>query len=649
MRVRFGLAAMATTALAALAAGGAQAQDDAALIQRGAYLAKAADCMPCHTAGPNGTPFAGGLALNTPFGAIYSPNITSDKRTGIGDWTFADFDGAVRNGIGKGHKFLYPAMPFDSYTQITDDDIKALWAFVRTIPAADRPNQPNALAFPFNIRYSLIGWRELFFEKGAFKPTPSKDAEWNRGAYLVDALGHCGDCHTPRNLLGATESSKALAGAPIDNWYAPDLTTDTLKNLDGWTKPTLAAYLKSGSAKQTTVFGPMYEVVHDSLGYLTDQDLSAIAAYLLDQPAQHKTRAPQAASKMTAGAHDRAAKLYVDNCIACHQDKGAGMAGTIPPLAGNPAVLAAGPGDVIRVVLTGIAATGKFGAMPAFAGALSDRDVADLANYVRSSWGNSAAPNATPDMVAGFRAAVVVSAAGSETARALECPQVGGSPTATDLDPATTKILNEQMSGGASLDISKLVDGYQSANQGAGLADTVNALVGAYCPILAKGPQDNAAKRAALSRFADEVAAYVAGQALPAPGPQLGIVWATASGKTLTAHLPDGVVPFGCPADDGKLVAQPLVAAATPLVATIGPRVSASTIADLTAQFQAAQPKARPADVADALILAYCRTIDANTALLPAQKGAAVTRFGEQVIEDLQGVLETARVKAAAK
>lgn len=649
MQVRTGLAALAATAFLATGAPApdAMAQDDAALAQRGAYLAKAADCMPCHTA-PNGVPFAGGLALNTPFGAIYSPNITSDKGTGIGNWTFADFDGAVRNGIGKDHKFLYPAMPFDSYTKITDDDIKALWAFVRTIPPTDQANQPNALPFPFNIRYSLIGWRELFFEKGVFKPTAGKDAEWNRGAYLVDALGHCGDCHTPRNILGATESSKALAGAPIDNWYAPDLTTNTLKNLDGWTKPTLAAYLKNGSAKQTTVFGPMYEVVHDSLGYLTDQDLSALAAYLLDQPNTHKVRAPQAASRMTAGAHDRGAKLYVDNCIACHQDKGAGMAGAIPPLAGNPAVLASGPGDVVRVVLQGIAATGKFGAMPGFAGALSDRDVADLANYVRTSWGNTAAANATPDMVSAFRAAVAVSPAGTEAARGLDCPQVGGSPTATDLDPATTKLLNEQMSGGT-LNVSKLVGSYQLSNQGAGLADTVNALVGAYCPILAKGPQDNSAKRAALDRFANEVASYVAGQATPAPGPQLGIVWATPAGKTLVAHIPDGVVPFGCPADDGKLVAQPLVAAAGPLVATVGPQVAAPDIAALTARFQAAQPKAAPADVADALILAYCKVIDANAGMRPAQKGAAVTRFGEQVIEDLQATLEAARVKTAAK
>ncbi|MGQ3071066.1 MAG: c-type cytochrome [Ferrovibrionaceae bacterium] len=645
MRAVLGVVAVAA---ATLMTDGARAQDDAALVQRGAYLAKAADCMPCHT-GPSGAPFAGGLALNTPFGAIYSPNITSDRKTGIGDWTFSDFDGAVRNGIGKGHKFLYPAMPFDSYTQITDDDIKALWAYVRTIPAVERPNDPNALPFPFNIRYSLIGWRELFFENGRFKPNPAKDAEWNRGAYLVDALGHCGDCHTPRNVLGATESSQALAGAPIDNWYAPDLTTDTLKSLDGWTKPTLAAYLKNGSAKQTTVFGPMYEVVHDSLAYLTDQDLTALAAYLLDQPRTYKTRPPQAASKMTAGAHDRGAKLYVDNCIACHQDKGAGMAGAIPPLAGNPAVLAAGPGDVIRVVLQGIAATGKFGAMPGFAGALSDRDVADVANYVRTSWGNTAAPNATPEMASGFRAAVAVAPAGTDAARALDCPQVGGGPSATDLDPATIKLLNEQMSGGAALNIPKLIATYQNANQGAGLADTVNALVGAYCPILAKGPQDNAAKRAALGRFANDVAAYVAGQATPAPGPQLGIVWATAAGNSLVAHLPDGTVPFACPADDGKLVAQPLVAAATPLVATVGPRVPAPAIADLTAAMWSGQAKARPADIADALILAYCKAIDANAGLVAAQKGAVVTRFGEQVIEDLQNSIEAARAKTAAK
>lgn len=642
--------ALGLTVAAVTAIGSARAQtDDAALVTKGEYLAKAADCMPCHTALNGGQPFAGGLALNTPFGAIYSRNITSDTGTGIGTWSYADFTRAVRDGIGKQGEYLYPAMPFTSYTKISDDDMKALWAYIRRLPPADRANTPNALPFPFNVRYSLLGWRELFFSDQRFKPEPAKSASWNRGAYIVEALGHCGECHTPRNIFGATEAGHAFQGAKIDTWFAPNLATDALKRLDGWTQSSLVKYLKTGTSPRTTSFGPMYEVVHDSLGFMTDDDLNAVAAYLLDRPAPSGKRAPQAISPMTRTAHDHGADAYLANCVACHQSGGAGQTGAVPPLAGNPAVQAAEPFDVISVVLSGLIAQGKYGSMPSFAAALGDQTVADLVNYVRTSWGNSAAPNATPEMVSAVRAAVVTTAAASDSARDLQCPQVGGGPTQTNnIDPATNTELTNLMQGGGAFNVAKLVGAFQNANQNAGLADTVNGLVAAFCPLVAKTSQDLAAKRALITRFSSAVATYVASQALPAPTPDLGIVWSSPAGKTLVARLPSGYKPFACPADDAAKLPAGISTAVQPMLAGLGPRVPAAQTMQIVMQSQAAAPKAAPADLANALILGFCRNLNTNSTLTPAEKSAALTLFGENVIQSLQDIIETQRVKQTA-
>lgn len=632
VQLRAPVAAAFCTALCCLALP-ALADDD--LVARGRYIAEAADCMPCHTGDPS-RPFAGGLPLDTPFGPIYSPNITSDKATGIGSWTFEEFERAVRDGIAPHETFLYPAMPFDSYTKITDDDMKALWAYVATIPPIDEVSQGDALAFPFNVRYGMIVWREMFFRSTRFAPVAGKSDVWNRGAYLVEALGHCGDCHTPRNLMEATKSNDPLAGAAVDNWYAPSLTTDSLSNLDGWTVDTLAAFFKTGSSKDTTVFGPMAEVVHDSLSKLNDDDLTALATYLLDRPTPSPKRAPQAESSMTASAHSRGAELYIDNCMTCHQEKGVGRAGSVPPLADNPAVKAAQPYDVVTAILGGIPASGGYVAMPAFDEALSDQDVADLANYVRTSWGNQAPANATPDMVRGFRASVAVAgSAGDQAARSFSCPEVGGAPGATDIDAATQADIVSMLSGQV-IDVPTVVAAYQQASGDTDIADAVNALVAAYCPIVAGDGGSDGEKSQKIARLASEVATVVADQAATPSVPKMAVIWAVPAGRSIVPAMPDPGLPFACPADDGKLVPQASVAAAKQALGNPGPVIPATVAATAAGDVAAALPKAHPAEVADALILAYCGSLAGNTALDDGQRAAAMTTFGETVIDALE-------------
>ncbi len=317
------------TSLACAQAPGSAPADDSALVTRGEYLARAADCMPCHTSDKS-KPYAGGLALNTPFGAIYSVNITSDPTTGIGRWTYDQFKRALHDGIRADGAFLYPAMPFDAYTGIEEADLKALWAYVRRIPPAAVENTENGLSFPFNIRLGMLAWRELFFAPASFKPTPGKSAEWNRGAYLVEALGHCSDCHSPRNILGGIKGKAQFTGADIDGFYAPDIASAALAK--NWTKDTLVQFLKTGSAPQkTVVFGPMAEVDPRQPGLSDrrrpggDGDLSA------RQPAAAgRARRRRSSRRCRPGVYKRAAKLYIDNCAACHQDHGTGVANRHP-------------------------------------------------------------------------------------------------------------------------------------------------------------------------------------------------------------------------------------------------------------------------------------------------------------------------------
>ncbi|MEO1018890.1 MAG: cytochrome c, partial [Pseudomonadota bacterium] len=378
----------------------ASTSDD--LAKRGEYLVRAGDCMPCHT-GTKGDDFAGGLPLNTPFGQVFSRNITPDKDTGIGDWSLDDFKQTMWQGKSKDGAYLYPTMPFPFYTTVTDDDIEAIWAYLQTLEPINKANKPNGLMFPMSIRESMLGWRELFFTAGRFETDSAKSDAWNRGAYLVEGLGHCGACHTPRNLMGGRIESEKFAGAQVDDWWAPNISTNEGTGVGEWSKDELKTFLKTGVDKRkSTVFGPMAEVVHASLSHLTDDDLDDMATYLLDSRSTTQSAAESAVA-MTPEERQHGGEVYVGNCIACHQEKGAGVAGSIPPLAGNPAVNALEPYNIISAVLHGIPATDKFAAMPDFASKLGDQDIADLANYIRTSWGNTGEPNVTPALVKHWR------------------------------------------------------------------------------------------------------------------------------------------------------------------------------------------------------------------------------------------------------
>jgi mono/diheme cytochrome c family protein len=488
--------------LAALvAAGPAPAQQAAPTDQatRGGYLALAADCMPCHTA-PGGQPFAGGRALNTPFGTLSSPNITPDLETGIGRWSPEAFYRALHEGIRADGADLYPVMPYTSYTLISRADSDAIFAFLKTLAPVHAPRPANGLAFPFDIRATLGFWRELYFRPREFTPDPAKSAQWNRGAYLGTALGHCGECHTPRNLLGAMDSSRSLRGAVIDGWFAPDIDPkDPRSALAGWSVSQIADWLrKGGSATKGSVFGPMGEVVHDSLSRLTDDDLTALATWLSDSQAPPPPIAVPPESR-------EAATLYATNCSGCHQPLGRGIPGAIPPLAGNPAVQAADPNNVIQAVLNGIPAQGSYGAMPSFAAALTDAEIATLANYVRTAWTPAGGAAATPAMVAGLRRADPLSGASTEAARQL-CPAIGPFGTQPGL-PALPAGAFALMRGANTADLANRADvllaDLRSANPGTDDAALIDALMTAYCPAVANDPTypSEAARRAQLDRF----------------------------------------------------------------------------------------------------------------------------------------------------
>jgi len=370
-------------------------------VQRGEYLARAGDCVSCHTAA-GGAPFAGGLRLDTPFGYMLSPNITPDDATGIGRWTRDDFRRALHDGVNKRGQDMYPTMPYDFYTRATREDVDAIYAYLRTVKPVRNQVTVNHLYFPFDQRWSMAAWRELYFSEGAYKPDPAKSAAWNRGAYLVEGFGHCSDCHSPRNLLGGIEKSKDFTGAVIDGWFALDLTSDIATGLGAWTVDEIATYLKTGRYQgKTTTLGPMAEVVRNSLSHLSDTDLKAMAEYLKSIPPESRLRAGRKTADPTRA---RGAALYLDNCGGCHQALGRGIPGVFPPLAGNGVVVAADPGNILKVVDGGIAARGGYIPMPSFKDQLTDEQVADIANYIRTSWGNGAQPNVTPAMVAKMRA-----------------------------------------------------------------------------------------------------------------------------------------------------------------------------------------------------------------------------------------------------
>jgi mono/diheme cytochrome c family protein len=488
----------ATAALSSAAAQGASAAPTAALVKRGEYVSRAGDCVGCHS--QPGAFYGGGAALETPFGKIYGPNITPDRATGIGAWSRSDFERALRQGIDEKGQFLYPAMPYTSYTKMTDADVDALWAYLRSIPPLHREVPKNTLPFPLNIRSSLAVWNSLYFKPGRFVAVGGRDAAWNRGAYLVEGLGHCDVCHSPHNLAQAREPQHHLTGAQITGWYAPDISSDPLSNVSRWSVPQLATFLKSGrSPDNTKAFGPMQEVVHDSLRYLTDADIRAIAVYLKDQPATTPTEAGRAnisAQQLTNGR-----TVYENRCASCHQSDGRGQKGNVPALAGNSAVAAKEPWNVIMAVLYGFAPQGSWGAMGSFAGTLNDEQIADVTNYVRTAWGNHAAPDATPWTVGNWRQRSLGTAAAGN--QALICPNL-----APDVIQPALKAGNATMLKAADdrQTLQKVILDYTRARPQSSTADVIEALSTAYCRAATSTREPQATTEAKISEFSQQVA-----------------------------------------------------------------------------------------------------------------------------------------------
>lgn len=381
---------------------------DISLIKRGEYIAQLGDCIACHTA-TGGATMAGGRELATPMGVIYSTNITPDVETGIGTYTFTQFDRAMRRGVAADGHNLYPAMPYPSYAKTSEEDMRALYVYLlQGLPPIKKPNRPAEMSFPFNLRFGLAAWNLAFLDLTPFTPDAGKDAVWNRGAYLVESLGHCGACHTPRGIAfqekamsaGGSSGHQFLAGETVEGWRAT-----SLRNL--WTVEETAKLLKTGQNAFVTVSGAMTEVIHNSTQHFTDADLTAIATYLKSLPAGEDDLAPSPAPPSIANPQTLAqvpAKTfstrgglgYAQFCADCHRQDGAGVSQIFPSLAQNPTVSDQDPSTLIHIMLTGwktaeTKAHPRVYTMPAFT-RLSDREVAEIVSFVRESWGNRPQP-----------------------------------------------------------------------------------------------------------------------------------------------------------------------------------------------------------------------------------------------------------------
>lgn len=391
-----------TNSATAPAAAAAVTSDTDPLVERGRYVALAANCASCHTR-PGGAPYAGGVAFETPVGKIYSSNITSSNEHGIGTWTAADLRRALHEGIAADGSRLFPAFPYTSFTQMTDEDADALYAYMRTVAADEY--QPPANDFVFRLRWGMAVWNALFFEPARFKPDPKQTPEWNRGAYLVDALGHCGACHTPRNRFMVEMQDKAYQGGTlreyvtadkVRDWAAVNLTSSA-DGLKTWSVDDLTKYLHTGFSLRGGAWGPMNEVVGNSTSKLTLEDARAMATYIKSLPPKSLPEGEEAIAPVTAEQAALGQTIYHDRCEKCHGASGRGGMFSGPPLAGSAIVQSADPDSLINAVLYGATPAegmklGAWETMKPYADILSDADIANVANYVRGSWGNAAPP-----------------------------------------------------------------------------------------------------------------------------------------------------------------------------------------------------------------------------------------------------------------
>ena len=372
----------------------------------GEYLARAADCVACHSI-PGGKAFAGGLKMGTPLGAIYSTNITPDSDTGIGSYTLADFERAVRQGIAKDGRHLYPAMPYPSYSKLSEADAAALYRFfMKQVPPVHQANLKSEIPALLRPRWPLAIWNSFFAPSGRYVAKPGHDTAWNRGAYLVQGPGHCGACHTPRGI-GIQEKSlddsspNYLAGAELDAWYAPSLRGDMRTGLGTWSKEDIVQFLKQGHNRIGTAFGSMTEAVNNSTSYLSDSDITAMATYLKSLPPGSPQQAVAYDSATTAELRSRpttqpGGAVYAGACASCHGLDAKGFTPYMPALVANPVVLDHDPSSLINLMLNGstpLVARGTPDAyrMPQFRQQLSDQDIADVITFIRNGWGNRAA------------------------------------------------------------------------------------------------------------------------------------------------------------------------------------------------------------------------------------------------------------------
>lgn len=379
---------------------GASSGAPAELVAQGEMVARQADCVACHST-PDSKPFVGGLEMGTPLGSIFATNITPDKDTGIGNYTLADFDRAVRHGVTPDGRRLYPAMPYPSYVKMSDEDISALYAFfMQGVEAANEPNRPSGIEWPMNMRWPLALWNVAFVDSGTYEPKPSQDEQWNRGAYLVQAAGHCGACHTPRSMTmnekALDESGDAfLSGALLDGWYAPSLRQDHNTGLGRWSEDDIYAFLKDGRNQHAVVFGSMTEAYNNSTQFLTDEDLKAISHYLKSLPGDpERDGTPWTYASAPANADRTPGQtIYATRCGFCHGNDGRGRSPWISPLAGAASSLIEHTDSQVNVTLNGSQRVVTDGVpdayrMPPFREQLNDQQIADVLTYVRSAWGN---------------------------------------------------------------------------------------------------------------------------------------------------------------------------------------------------------------------------------------------------------------------
>ncbi|WP_194791868.1 c-type cytochrome [Pseudomonas sp. UFMG81] len=374
-------------------------QADTTLVSRGEYVARLSDCVACHSL-PGKAPFAGGLEMATPLGAIHATNITPDREHGIGAYSLADFDRAVRHGVAPGGRRLYPAMPYPSYVKLSDDDVRALYAFfMQGVQPANQANIPSDIPWPLNLRWPIALWNGLFAPTTPYAQKPDKDPLWNRGAYIVQGPGHCGSCHTPRGLAfneKALDEQGApfLAGALLDGWYAPSLRQDHNTGLGRWSEPQIVQFLKTGRNKHAVVYGSMTEAFNNSTQFMSDDDLGAIARYLKSLPGDpQRDGAPWQYRAVAANLNTPGAHTYMTRCATCHGLDGKGQAEWMPPLAGATSMLAREDASAINITLNGsqrIVAAGVPDAyrMPAFREQLSDQEIAEVLSFARTTWGN---------------------------------------------------------------------------------------------------------------------------------------------------------------------------------------------------------------------------------------------------------------------